>query len=59
MSKVESTPEMASKMYAAMEERLAIVRKRLELNHEGAAQTRIVKPHDPERASVTAVSVTG
>jgi aconitate hydratase len=29
MSKVESTPEMASKMYAAMEARLAIVRKRL------------------------------
>ena len=30
MSKVESTPEMASKMYAAMEARLAIVRKRME-----------------------------
>ena len=29
MSKVASTPEMASKMYAAIEARLAIVRKRL------------------------------
>ena len=29
MAKVESTPEMASSMYKAMDERLAIIRKRL------------------------------